>query len=84
VKSGEQFSFILQAETLAITSGKLPAPPEDTCGRAIAEHRLQAVRDLAETVEGMYAAFLQLRMGAGWGEKLRAMQGWLGRGRVAA
>lgn len=83
VRHDEEFSFVLQAETLAVTSAKLPAPPDDVDARARNEHRLQAVRDLAETIEQMYAAFLAMRMGAGWGDLLRAIQAWLGRGRVA-
>jgi hypothetical protein len=84
VRQGEQFSFILQAETLAVTSAKLPPPGDDVSGRGIAEHRLQAVRNLAETVEQMYAAFLARRMAAGWADELDGMRAWLSRGRVAA
>lgn len=84
VRQADQFSFLLQAETLAVTSAKLPPPPDDANGRARDEHRLQAVRDLAEAVEQMFAAFLARRMSANWAAELADVQAWLGRSRVGA
>jgi hypothetical protein len=85
VHHDDQYSFVLAAETLAVTSAKLPPPGEDVNGRAREEHRLQAVRDLAELVEAMFEAFLTRRLSPGWSAELREIQQWLARGgRVAA
>jgi hypothetical protein len=81
VRQGEQFSLILQAETLAVTSGKLPPPPEDVNGRARDEHRLQATRDLVEAVDRLFEEFLTRRLAPSWSGELEDMQHWLaGRG----
>ena len=78
VRHDDQFSFVLQAETLSVTSAKLPKPPDDlTADRARAEHRFQAVHDLAGTIDQMFAAFIAVRMGGGWGKELREIQSWL-------
>jgi hypothetical protein len=84
VRHADQFSFKIVAESLAITAAKLPAPPDDATGRARDEHRLQAVRDLVETVEQMYFAFLDKRLGPQWQDELRRIQHWIaGRKAVA-
>jgi len=81
VRQSEQFSFVLQAETLAVTSGKLPPPPEDVNGRAREEHRLQATRDLIEAIDRLFEEFLTRRLAPSWGGELEDMQQWLaGRG----
>lgn len=80
VRHGEQYGLILQAETLAVTSCKLPKPPEDIVEhRARLEHRLQAIHDLAETIDLLYAAFLAQRMSPMWPMHLSNIQGWLKR-----
>lgn len=80
VRHDEQFSFLIQAETLAITNCKLPKAPEDiTENRSRLEHRLQALHDLAETLDLMFAAFLAKRFSPMWPMDLSNMQGWLRR-----
>jgi len=84
VRHDDQFSVILQAETLAVTSGKVPNAPGDVNGRAREEHRLQAVRDLCETLDQVYAAFLGLRLSKAWELELAEVRAWLGSAKVGA
>lgn len=80
VRHDEQFGLILQAESLAVTSCKLPKPPEDIVEhRARLEHRLQALHDLAETIDLLFAAFLNVRLSPMWPMHLSNIQGWLKR-----
>lgn len=84
VRHDDQFSVILQAETLAVTSGKVPNAPGDVNGRAREEHRLQAVRDLCETLDQVYAAFLGLRLSKAWELELAEVRAWLGSAKAGA
>ena len=35
---------------------------------------------MVETLDGLYSAFLAVRLGAGWADTLGRMQRWVGRG----
>lgn len=78
VRVGDQFDLVLSAETLGVSSARLP-PPDDgvTDHRARLEHRVTAVRDLVKTVDDLYGNFLALRLASGWAEVLKEMQAWL-------
>lgn len=84
VRNTEQFDFILQAETLAVSSAKLPAADADESQRDRDAARLQHLRDLAETVDQMFATFLARRLSNAWDGELKEMQGWLKGGKVKA
>jgi hypothetical protein len=85
VRHADQFSFILQAETLALSSVKLPKPDPELSVREREMARLQHVRDLSEIVDQLYAAFLARRMSPRWAEELKSIQTWLkSGGRVRA
>ena len=80
VRHNEQYEFTLHAETLAVGACKLPPPPEDvTDARAKLDARVDAVRSLVETLDGLYSCFLSRRLGREWADELRGMQGWLSR-----
>ncbi len=76
VRHDAQYEITLQAETLAIAGAKLP-PPEDGDDRARLEERITRVRDLLETIDLMYAAFLQHRLGDGWTKESARIKKWL-------
>lgn len=84
VRHDDQYSFKLQAETLAVSSARLPKPDAEVTGRSADEHRIGCVRDLAEIVEQLYLAFLGRRLSSYWSAELAAMQGWIKGGKVAA
>ncbi|VTS03614.1 Uncharacterized protein OS=Rhodopirellula sallentina SM41 GN=RSSM_00033 PE=4 SV=1 [Gemmata massiliana] len=75
--AGDTFSFIIQAETLALSSIKLPPPAAEGDQRAREEDRLQHVRDLAAIVDQMFAAFMHRRMTSYWTQEVQEMGAWL-------
>lgn len=78
VRHDEQYEFTLHAETLAVGSAKLPNMPDDiTDARAKLDTRADQIRHLVETVDLLYDAFGQQRLGKGWAETLPRMQKWL-------
>ncbi len=85
VRDGEQFSFKLDAETLAVSGAKLPSAEKTEGHRDQELGRLQHVRDLAEIVDQLYAAFLARRMSGYWSGEVKEIGAWLkGGSRVAA
>jgi hypothetical protein len=80
VRHSQQYELAIHAETLAIASAKLPAPPEDvTEARAKLEERATQLRSLLETLDLLYDAFGRRRFGKEWENDLTAMQKWLKR-----
>lgn len=80
VRHDRQYEFALHAETLAVGSAKLPPPGDDaTDARAKLEERVAAVRDLRAAIDGLYAAFLAVRLTAKWDDELPAVRRWLQR-----
>jgi hypothetical protein len=75
VRNGDQFSFTLQAETLAVGGAKFQKP--DATGREAHYARLQQIRDLAETLDLMFGAFLAVRVGEQWGAVAADVRAWL-------
>jgi hypothetical protein len=86
VRHDNQYELTLQAETLAISGAKLPAPEADE-ERAQLEERVTLLRHLLETLDLLYDAFGHRRCGPEWPKELARMQKWLQReerGRVSA
>jgi hypothetical protein len=86
VRHDQQYELTLQAENLAISGAKLPAP-ESVEERARLEERISQVRHLLETLDLLYDAFCQRRTNENWTRELGRIQRWLQgeeRGRKAA
>jgi hypothetical protein len=86
VRHDHQYELTLQAETLAVSGARLPAP-EATEERARLEERIAQLRHLLETLDLLYDAFSAKRGGELWAKELPKMQKWLQReerGRVSA
>ena len=85
VASACPFELTLHAETLAVTSVKLP-PADAAEDRARLEERIGQVRDLIETLDLLYDAFGRRRFSGDWPKDLAKIQKWLQRetGRFAA
>lgn len=77
VRHDAQYELTLHAEAWGVAGAKLPAADDDATGRAVAEHRLDAVRSLRETLDLLFAAFLKVRTSERWGETLDEMRDWL-------
>jgi hypothetical protein len=86
VRHDHQYELTLQAETLAVSGARLPAP-EASDERARLEERVTQLRHLLETLDLLYDAFGQARVSDNWGRELAKMQKWLQReerGRLSA
>jgi hypothetical protein len=78
VRHDHQYEFTLQAETLAISGCRMPAP-EGVEERARLEERVTQIRHLLETLDLLYDAFGQHRASDDWPKELARMQKWLAR-----
>jgi len=76
VRQDQQYELTLHAETLAITSARLPAPEADD-DRARQEERVKQLRHLLETLDLLYDAFGHRRLGPAWSKDLARVQKWL-------
>ena len=76
VRHDHAYELNVQAETLAISSAKLPAPEEEE-ERARLEERVNQLRHLIETVDLLFAAFLERRLGDRWKNESGKMKKWL-------
>jgi hypothetical protein len=75
VRQDNQYELTLQAETLAVSGVKLPVVEEK--GRAGLEERMGQLRHLLQTLELLYDAFLQRRLGQEWSDEVAKMRRWL-------
>jgi hypothetical protein len=73
-----QYEFTLQAETLAVSGAKLPAP-EEAEERARLEERVTLLRSFLETLDLLYDAFGRVRLSENWPKELTKVQKWLQR-----
>lgn len=76
VRDGMKFDLVLQAETFAISGAKIT--PDDDEPLEI-EDRINAIRFLGETVDGMFHTFCDLRTSDSWNADLEKMRKWLER-----
>ncbi len=76
VRHDHAYELKVQAETLAISSAKLPAPEEED-ERARLEERVNQLRHLIETVDLLYVAFLGHRLGDKWKNESGKIKKWL-------
>lgn len=76
VRHDQPYELTLQAETLAISGARLPAA-EGEEERARLENRVGQIRHLLETLDLLYQAFIQRRLGDGWTKELGRMKKWL-------
>jgi hypothetical protein len=76
VRQHDQYELTLQAETMAISGAKMPAPEaESQQDRQI--ERVNQLRHLRETLDLMYEVFLARRLGAAWPDEVASMREWL-------
>jgi hypothetical protein len=76
VRHEAQYELTLQAETLAVSAARLPAP-EAEGDHARLEERVTQVRHLLETLDLVYAAFIQRRLGDPWTKEASKIKKWL-------
>jgi hypothetical protein len=76
VRHGQQYELTLQAETFAVSGARIQVD-EEAEGRGIFEDRIESLRGLKETLDLLFQAFCERRIGKGWSGDLGQMQGWL-------
>jgi hypothetical protein len=79
VRHNCQYELSLPAELMAPAGAKLPPPdPDENLDAAgVRFHRIDRLRDLAETLDLLYLVFLTTRLGADWPAELARVQQWL-------
>jgi len=78
VRHGAQYELTIQAETLAVSGAALPKPDDE----GLARHeqriaRIDTLRQLTETLDLLFEAFLLRRTGTGWSDELGRIRRWL-------
>jgi hypothetical protein len=79
VREGIQYEFVLQAESFAVSSGKIKLPENDDQGESPNDVRIDALRSLAESIDLLFAAFCERRLRKQWDADLKQMRRWLGK-----
>lgn len=78
VRHDQQFDFALQAETFCVSGAKMRLGEAD-----LREDRVEALRNLSETLDLLYGAFCNRRLSDAWGEDFEQIQHWLQPGKRA-
>ncbi len=74
VRDGLRYELVLQAETFAVSGAKIVAEDEETIE---IDDRIEAIRGLSETIDGMFHTFCERRTGEAWGQERNQIQQWL-------
>ena len=75
VRYNEQYDFTLQAETFAVGSAKI-TPLGDT--QSVDAHdRIQSIRDFSQTLDLLFDAFCERRIGKSWESEQKKIRAWL-------
>jgi len=76
VRNAQQFDFTLIAESFGIGGCKISFPGETNTG-SDREERIESVRQIGETLDLLYEAFLDQRIGKKWKAETNKMRQWL-------
>jgi hypothetical protein len=74
---GQQFTLTLNAETLAITSARLPEVEDAQTPRVAFEERVTLIRELWSAIDSLFEAFLKRRSSTGWESRTTAIRKWI-------
>ncbi len=75
VRDGQQFDLVLQAESFAIAGAKIHTDPDKDDYEL--DDRIESIRKLCETVDLMFHAFCEKRIGGNWSKELDNICRWL-------
>ena len=78
--AGLQFTFTLNAETLAVGGATLPDVPEADTPRVLFEERIALLRELWRTTDALLDAFAHVRCGSSWEGQTSSMRRWIAQG----
>ncbi len=77
VRQGAQYELTLQAETLAVSGAGLPKPEGRPSPLEARIARLESLRHLTETLDLLFAAYLEKRTSSDWTDELGRIRRWL-------
>ena len=78
VRQGAQYELTLQAESFAVSGAALPKPEGGSLSPSeFRIARLESLRHLTETLDLLFAAYLERRTSKVWPEELCRIRGWL-------
>jgi len=72
-----QWELSLQGDQMIVSAAKLPDIDHATGPRELVESRLAYIQQLAEVIDGLYAAFLGDRTGAPWPSMRSTIRRWI-------
>ena len=75
--AGRMFSVTLNAETLALSGVKFPEVENADTPRVVFEERVAMLRELGQALDGLVAAFLQVRASSGWEGQTGQLRRWI-------
>jgi len=74
---GRQFELSFNCETLGCSGVKLPDVEEADDPRVLFEERIAMVRALSGAIDGLFHAFLKLRVSGSWEGQVGAIRRWI-------
>ena len=77
VREGQQFEFVLHAETFAISSAKIIVEEPDDHPQDRLDNRIDSIRFLSETVDQLFETFCHRRVGKAWNSDVKKIRKWL-------
>lgn len=72
------FSLSITGESLAVSGLQLPDVEDADSPRVIFEERINALRDFAQALDGLFDAFLKVRAGGDWQSITTKIRHWIG------
>lgn len=73
-RDGQQFEFVLQAESFGISGAKIRVDDQDGFQ---AEDRIDLVRQLSESIDLLFYQFCERRVASSWSKDVEAIGKWL-------
>ena len=77
VRDGQQFEFVLQAESFSVSSAKIQIEEPEDHPQDRLDSRIDSIRFLSETVDHLFEAFCQRRVHKGWTSEVKKIRQWL-------
>src|SRR5258708_22350011 len=71
--NGIQYDLNLNPEAMAIGSAKLPEVEEADTPRVLFEERIALLRELCKTIDGIFAAFVNVSASSAWAGQVSCM-----------
>ena len=72
-----QWELSLHADRMVVSGAAMPEIPDAQSPRELVEARVQLIRTLAQTLDGMYQAFLEHRTSSSWSTRRQAIEKWI-------